>query len=1262
MHRAAGLLIASALAAAALGAPGVAAAAGTPLALSPAETPGLLKAPAASAQARAILLGRTPKRSRAAVRRTPLQASAFRGPALQLVSGVATYRTTGPATLALARWGGTRASIGDGARLRSVRVKGRRQVLGAVRVADALGFVRITTSGTPAAARRTAQAYLTALAARILRLRGRPGEDRVLKGIRPDGSVPPAVALQEFALLYGALPGVPKPAGPASGYGTTAIAMALRDMSSFTPAQQQAINDRIQGAAVVGARRGRRLRAPAPVLTPSVKYQALVDGFVAAYSAQLGMTLPFPVKTYTAKTNLGGAFADAFPTDNALNQKLVSPDQCRVRIFPMGIASKAAFFKLIVAHEVFHCFQFAVTSAWPSLGNWVMEGMADWAALTVVPSTAAVGGGNLATYFSSPSTPVTARSYDAVGFWGAVHQYVPGGLWPRVKPALLAGGGLATFIAAGGDSDAMHQNVASATFRNGLGPSWRQALPLLYLVPGSQVPSVPVPAGGAIQAPALTNGVFLVRPAGGARLVHLTNDTGFLRAGADQDEGDANGRWFCVGGECKCKADEESTMPPFTDAFGGVVLGLNNGSQGAAGDVDVRKPSDFCTKKEKPRQDAPSGPGESNGDPHLTTLDALHYDFQAAGEFTLVRSASGDLEVQARQEEIRPNADLTVDTMIGLRLDGHRLTFTPTKHDPALRVDGKPVAVAPDGVVAVGGGSVRNDFGDLVATWPDGSHAEVHGVGSYGISITLALADARRGKVAGLLGDFDGNPRNDLETRGGKRIPYTTEDAGYGYPERVRPKERNLKSFFDNLYDTVGDSWRITQAQSLMDYGPGQTTKSFTDRSVPKRDVDRSDLSRARRASAEAICRAAGITDPGPLEDCILDVGASGEAAYATAAAEALEAARAPWVHLGGTATVADTPQLVRTPDGTVHVVYEDRTATGERSVQDLRLAPGGTEQPPVLVTSGDVDATATVGPGGGLTAFYDALKGGGIEPSSGIYRVTSAPPYASWAEGLAVTGYGYSYAEEPTGVVLADGTALVASGMAGNGRLFRSGGSVDPAGVPFDADPDCYATSPSLTQDATGAVWAAWYRWDCAQPAGLMTSRVDPATGQLSGPAVLAPGSHWTAPADGSYELGLSDHAQVATAAGQPGGVVAYYARTGANAWQLRLWRIGTPTATVIATEKDEPQSLRLSAEPTSGRLWLAWRRADGRIRVAHTQTGSLAQQGPIAVLDAPRGGVDGGAASFQIAGEDNAATVVFARANGQDGKDGLWRLRLTP
>ncbi len=45
-----------------------------------------------------------------------------------------------------------------------------------------------------------------------------------------------------------------------------------------------------------------------------------------------------------------------------------------------------------------------------------------------------------------------------------------------------------------------------------------------------------------------------------------------------------------------------------------------------------------------------NGCAMSNGDPHLVTIDDRGYEFQAAGEFVLLRANDGTFEIQARPE------------------------------------------------------------------------------------------------------------------------------------------------------------------------------------------------------------------------------------------------------------------------------------------------------------------------------------------------------------------------------------------------------------------------------------------------------------------------------------------------------------------------------------------------------------------------------------------------------------------------------------
>jgi hypothetical protein len=91
---------------------------------------------------------------------------------------------------------------------------------------------------------------------------------------------------------------------------------------------------------------------------------------------------------------------------------------------------------------------------------------------------------------------------------------------------------------------------------------------------------------------------------------------------------------------------------------------------------------------------------------------------------------------------------------------------------------------------------------------------------------------------------------------------------------------------FDQLHRTFGDSWRISQAESLFDYASGENTEKFTDRSFPERERTVNDLTENQREQGRAACRLAGVTDPALLDQCILDVAITGQPSFAVNAGD----------------------------------------------------------------------------------------------------------------------------------------------------------------------------------------------------------------------------------------------------------------------------------------------------------------------------------------------------------------------------------------
>jgi hypothetical protein len=261
-----------------------------------------------------------------------------------------------------------------------------------------------------------------------------------------------------------------------------------------------------------------------------------------------------------------------------------------------------------------------------------------------------------------------------------------------------------------------------------------------------------------------------------------------------------------------------------------------------------------------PRGGCSAGCAIGAGDPHLKTFDDRPYDFQMVGEFVLTQAPGGDLAVQGRTSPLNGIRTVSLFSAVAAKVAGDRVGLYRVPAGLTIHIGGSAADV-PVGVRKLPRGGEVEPFGsgEVEVRWPDGSALEVAAVGAASLRVTLHLADARRGKVEGIFGNFDGRREGDRVIRGGAAIEETPS--------------------FETLYRRFGDSWRVRQDESLFDYAPGQSTETFTDRTFPDKPVAAKDL--PNRATAEAICRRAGVSDPTALEDCILDVGLTGEVAFA---------------------------------------------------------------------------------------------------------------------------------------------------------------------------------------------------------------------------------------------------------------------------------------------------------------------------------------------------------------------------------------------
>jgi hypothetical protein len=312
----------------------------------------------------------------------------------------------------------------------------------------------------------------------------------------------------------------------------------------------------------------------------------------------------------------------------------------------------------------------------------------------------------------------------------------------------------------------------------------------------------------------------------------------------------------------------------------------------------LSKQPSFGAQALQPKQPQLTGKltkGTSYGDPHMITFDGFKYSFQTVGEFTLVKSTDGNFEVQARQGAI--SNSVAMNTAVAMKIGNTRVALyakNPPDTDTStpLRVDGKPTKLENGTLELPGGGKIQGNSSYYLITAPTGEQVGIN-IDSGRMDIKPYIS-GQSGQYIGLLGNANGDPADDLRTRGGKVIP-TKENSTYGQVSQAlrnvlpvpAPLNQAEKIFFDVVYKEFGDSWRISQAESLFDYPPGKDTGTFTNRSFPNSYLSLNSLLPPQIRQAEEICRKAGVESE-LMDGCIFDVGQTGDASFAQSAANAL--------------------------------------------------------------------------------------------------------------------------------------------------------------------------------------------------------------------------------------------------------------------------------------------------------------------------------------------------------------------------------------
>jgi hypothetical protein len=241
------------------------------------------------------------------------------------------------------------------------------------------------------------------------------------------------------------------------------------------------------------------------------------------------------------------------------------------------------------------------------------------------------------------------------------------------------------------------------------------------------------------------------------------------------------------------------------------------------------------------------------GDTHLTTFQRLLYDYQATGDFVLVKR-SPDFVVETRQVSGAPTwPNAAVNTAIGARIGSTKVAVClPNQVD----VNGHPVTINQGSPLLLPGGSdIYRTGGGYVIRGPRGDSVLVT-LNPTWLDVNVGLGE-KPSNVRGLLANANGN-LNQLATSGGTVL---TEPLS-----------------FKQLYFQYGDSWRVPLAASLLAACNGKARSGHPTRPFYAKDLPRTIAQKARTICVQAHVR------KGPLLDaCTLDVAVTAKARAAKA-------------------------------------------------------------------------------------------------------------------------------------------------------------------------------------------------------------------------------------------------------------------------------------------------------------------------------------------------------------------------------------------
>ena len=232
------------------------------------------------------------------------------------------------------------------------------------------------------------------------------------------------------------------------------------------------------------------------------------------------------------------------------------------------------------------------------------------------------------------------------------------------------------------------------------------------------------------------------------------------------------------------------------------------------------------------------------------------------------QSANRDFQIQCRQQP--SGSDFSLNTAAAMNVGGDRVAIYANgapdgfSHSP-IRINGVPVNIENRTHYLRHGGTIKKSGRNYLVTWPTGETAsfDMRRTGNMGfLNIGVQVYPCSQNGYEGLLGNANGNRRDDFSSSPGNPDLF----GGVGMSDDMKRRRRAF------LAKEFAEAWRINDATSMFDYGMGESTLTYTDRSFPRVHRTINDLPNDRRMAARRACEARGLRGR-ELEACIFDNG-----------------------------------------------------------------------------------------------------------------------------------------------------------------------------------------------------------------------------------------------------------------------------------------------------------------------------------------------------------------------------------------------------